>query len=90
MQQTLAGGGVAVSLRPVTPSYVAVPDPDAPYANAQGMVAAPNVDVGAELVDGMVAAAEFKANLAVFLAASEMMKSLLDSTRPKSRYDRQV
>src|SRR5687768_9264224 len=42
--------GVAVTYAPRTPAYVAVHDPGAPFADARGMVAAPNVDLAQEAV----------------------------------------
>src|SRR3954463_5528620 len=43
-------GGVSASLQPVTPSTLLAYDPSSPYANVQGMVAQPNVDLATEIV----------------------------------------
>jgi flagellar basal-body rod protein FlgC len=58
------------------PSY----DPDAPYADANGLVAAPNVDLAGEVVEALVARYAFAFNAKVMRTASDMTKSLLDVT----------
>ncbi len=70
--------GVATSFAPRLPSYGLEYEPDAPFANAQGMVAAPNVDPVTEAVDQIEARRSFEANLATMRAAGEMERSLLD------------
>jgi flagellar basal-body rod protein FlgC len=72
--------GVAASYRPRMPASIRRYEPTAPYADAEGMVAAPNVDMAQEAVGVLEAAVLFKANLAVLKAADEMTKSLLDTT----------
>ncbi|NBX66346.1 MAG: flagellar biosynthesis protein FlgC [Proteobacteria bacterium] len=57
-----------------TPAY----QPDSPYADSQGLVEAPNVDYGAELINARTAALAYKANLAVIKVADEMERDLLD------------
>jgi flagellar basal-body rod protein FlgC len=51
---------------------------DRAFANANGQVAAPNVDLTNEAVQQSVARCEFAANATVVQVASEMMKTLLD------------
>ena len=75
----LPGGGVATVVSGTLPGYALAYDPSAPFANLQGMVAAPNVDPVAETVKQISASAAFRANLAVFEAADRNAKSLLDS-----------
>lgn len=53
-------------------------DPGHPDANADGFVEYPNVDVGSELVDLMVARRLHEANVSVFQAAKAMLKRALD------------
>lgn len=77
--QTLPGGGVTAVLSGTLPSYALAYDPSAPFANLQGMVAAPNVDLAAEAVSQISASAAFRANLAVFEAANKDFKTLLDT-----------
>jgi len=80
VSQTAApGGGVQASLSPSLPSYVLAYDPTAPFANLQGMVAAPNVDPAAEVVNQISASIAFKANLAAFKAAQSDYKALFEA-----------
>lgn len=71
--------GVAVSYRPRLPAYVEQYDPSAPFANGDGMVAAPNVDLAREAVGLVEGSLLFKANLAVLRAADAMTRSVLDT-----------
>ena len=79
-QTETAGGGTSGTVRPVLPSYVPVYDPTAPFADNRGMVAAPNVDLGSELVEQLLARYVFAANAKVASADAQMMNSLLDIT----------
>jgi flagellar basal-body rod protein FlgC len=71
-QVALPGGGTRATTRPVSPAYVAVFDPTAPYADENGMVARPNVDLANELIQQMIARYSFAANAAVVRVASQM------------------
>lgn len=77
--QALPGGGATATISNTLPSYTLAYDPSAPFANLQGMVAAPNVDPVAEAVNQISASTAFRANLAVFETASKNFKSLLDT-----------
>lgn len=79
VQSAAPGGGVTTSLQPSLPAYNLAYDPQAPYANMQGMVATPNVDMASQIVTQIEAANSFRANLAVYKAASGLYKSLLDT-----------
>jgi flagellar basal-body rod protein FlgC len=72
-------GGVSASISNTLPSYTLSYDPSAPFANLQGMVAAPNVDPASEVVNQMSASLAFRANLAVFKTADKTFQSLLDT-----------
>ena len=76
--QALPGGGVTAAISNTLPSYSLAYDPSAPFANLQGMVAAPNVDLAAQAVNQLSSALAFRANLAVFQVASKNFKALLD------------
>jgi flagellar basal-body rod protein FlgC len=78
-QTTAPGGGVQAGLSPSLPSYVLAYDPNAPFANLQGMVAAPNVNPAAEAVNQITASLAFKANLAAFKAAESNAKALVEA-----------
>ena len=76
---TSPGGGVQAVASSASPAYTLAYDPSSPFANLQSMVAAPNVDPVAEVVNQMSASAAFRANLDVFKAAERDFKTLLDT-----------
>src|SRR5262245_15999595 len=75
-QSPVPGGGVSASPQPVTPSSLLAYNPTSPYANVQGMVAQPNVDLQTELVNMKEASNDFRAGLLAYKASSEMFKAL--------------
>ena len=79
-QTASATGGTQTSVTAVTPSYVAISDPQAPFANRNGLVAAPNVDISQEMFNQMIASYSFTANATVLKADDQMTKTLLDTT----------
>jgi flagellar basal-body rod protein FlgC len=80
VQTASAGGGTQTPVTTATPSSTAVSDPQAPFADQNGLVAAPNIDLSQELVGQMIASYSFAANAAVMKADDSMTKSLLDVT----------
>jgi flagellar basal-body rod protein FlgC len=79
-QTASANGGTQTSVSAAAPSYVAISDPQAPFANQDGLVAAPNVDISQEMVNQMIASYSFTANAGVLKAEDHMTKTLLDTT----------
>jgi len=77
-QVETAGGGTRAVVSPDSPSYLATYDPNAPYADRNGMVAMPNVDFASEAIDLLVARYSFAANVQVVRSEAQLMKSLLD------------
>jgi flagellar basal-body rod protein FlgC len=75
-----ANGGTQTSVTAAAPSYVAISDPRAPFANQDGLVAAPNVDISQEAINQMIASYSFTANAGVLKAEDQMTKTLLDTT----------
>ena len=73
------GQGTRVVSRPTTPAYIPEYQPDSPDANADGLVAAPNVDPAAERVDQIGSLRAFQANLAVIRTQDEMERSAIDT-----------
>ncbi|TCU71423.1 flagellar basal-body rod protein FlgC [Bradyrhizobium sp. R2.2-H] len=73
-------GGTKAAVSMVSPSYIAQSDPGAPFANQDGLVAAPNVDITREFVELAAAKYSFIANAKVIQAYSETTESLLDIT----------
>ncbi len=77
-QTDVAGGGTYATIKPISPSYVTTYDPTAPYADSNGMVAAPNVDLAEEMVQQASIRFTFAANAYVARVDMRMMNSLLD------------
>jgi flagellar basal-body rod protein FlgC len=77
VQYTAPGGGVATRFAAVSPGTQPAYDPQSSYADAQGLVAQPDVDENQEAVNQIGALSAFKANLAVLRASDEMQQSLL-------------
>ena len=73
-----AGGGTAAVVSDVSPSYVSTYDPSAPFADAQGLVASPNVDIANEAVQQLVSRYAFVINAVVVRTYVQTIKSLLD------------
>ena len=73
-------GGTIATVSTVSPSYTAQSDPSAPFANQDGLVAAPNFDLANEFVQLATAKYSYIANAKVIQAYSETEKSLLDIT----------
>jgi flagellar basal-body rod protein FlgC len=80
VQTASAGGGTQTTITTAKPSTIAVSDPTAPFANQDGLVAAPNVDLSQEVVGQMIASYSFSANAAMMKADDRMTKTLLDVT----------
>jgi flagellar basal-body rod protein FlgC len=80
VQTASAGGGVQTSVTTVTPSTTAVFDPQASFANQDGLVASPNVDLAQEFVGQLLASYSYAANATVLKADDRMTQSLLDIT----------
>lgn len=71
-------GGTIATVSTVSPSYTAQSDPSAPFANQDGLVAAPNVDLASEFVELATAKYSFIANAKVIQAYAETEDTLLD------------
>ncbi|MGJ3262740.1 MAG: flagellar basal body rod protein FlgC [Salinarimonas sp.] len=78
VQTSIDGAGVSARLAERMPAYRPSYEPGAPDANADGVVAAPNVDIVGEVTNQIMAAAAFEANAAAMRAAREMAETLFD------------
>lgn len=76
-QSPLQNGGVSAQVvrsdKPAVPTY----DPASPYADAQDMIASPDVDIVSEMIDQLTAKLTYDANLSVVKTADEMQQSLI-------------
>ncbi|MGY8710888.1 flagellar basal body protein [Bradyrhizobium sp. 18BD] len=78
VDQVSTPGGTAATVSTVSPSFTAQYDPGAPFANQDGLVAAPNVDLVGEFVELETAKYSFIANAKVIRAYAETTDTLLD------------
>jgi len=77
-QAPMASGGVAASLAPSSRAAVLSYDPQAHFANADGYVASPNVDLVDDMLQLATTRYSFAANLAVIHTANDMTNAVLD------------
>jgi len=80
VQTASAGGGTQTTVTTATPSTTATYDPQAPFANQNGLVAAPNVDLAQEMIGQLIASYSFAVDAKVMKADDRMTKALLDIT----------
>ena len=71
-------GGTRATVSTVSPSFVAQSDPNAPFANQDGLVAAPNVDLAGQFIQLLTAKYDYAANAKVIQTYANTTKSLLD------------
>lgn len=78
VQISQEAGGVLAETRPSDRAPVQAYDPGNPSADAQGLVAYPNVDTAEELVNVKVAENDYKANLRAISVQDEIFEDTLD------------
>jgi flagellar basal-body rod protein FlgC len=69
--------GVRSDYAPKSPAHIPSYDPDSPYANAQGIIALPNVSYEEEAVNIIFAKLAYKAGIATIKTEKELMDELL-------------
>lgn len=72
------GAGVSANITEKQDGYSVTYSPDAAGADADGLVAVPNVDLTTEMVNLLETKTLYKANAAVIRTADEMQKDMLD------------
>jgi flagellar basal-body rod protein FlgC len=77
-QVATPAGGTSAVVSNVQPGTVTAYDPTAAYADQNGDVSAPNVDIATELIQQAIASYAFAANAAVINAQQQTMQSLLN------------
>jgi flagellar basal-body rod protein FlgC len=80
VQTESAGGGTQTAVTTVKPPTTTVYDPQASFANQDGLVAAPNVDLAQEMIGQLLASYSFAANAKVMKADDRMTGALLNIT----------
>ena len=68
--------GVRSDFIPQNNPFVPAFDPDSPFADANGIIGVPNVDLAAEAVNLNLAEIQYKANIEVIETASELSEEL--------------
>jgi flagellar basal-body rod protein FlgC len=71
--------GVSSTTAARQPSYTTESDPSSPDANAQGLVAAPNVDITDEVVSMQMAETAYRASADIVKTVSDNEKKLIDA-----------
>ncbi len=71
-------GGVAAQVSEVNDPYTVIYDPSNSYANSEGLIAAPNVDLVEEAVNVLISKTLYKANISVIKTQEEMFDEALD------------
>lgn len=77
VQKTGQNGGVIAEVTTKDPGFVPAYDPNSPFANEDGLVGAPNVNLAEEAVNLKLAETAYKASLAVIRTADELNEELL-------------
>lgn len=77
-QVAMPGRGTSAVVTDAQPGTVTAYDPTAPYADPNGNVAAPNVDLSNEAVQQAIASYQFAANADVIVVYQQMMNALLN------------
>lgn len=77
-QTTAPGGGTVATPQPVKPASIPSYDPNSAYADNNGTVASPNVDLAQQLVNTKTASLSYDANLKVIQTAEKMQGYLLN------------
>ncbi len=77
-QVARADGGTGAHVSNVSPAFLPAYDPRAPYADSNGYVASPNVDLASEIVRQLTARISFAANAQLVKADHKLTASLLD------------
>ncbi len=71
------GTGVRSEVIPRSQPFVPAYDPDSPFANEQGVIGVPNIDLAEEAVNLNLSEITFKANIATLKASEELSEELL-------------
>jgi flagellar basal-body rod protein FlgC len=75
---SLGDNGVQAQLSAADPGTAPAYSPDSPYADANGMVAMPQVDPATELVDQIQALQQYRASAALIRVDDRMKQTVLD------------
>ncbi|MGH1376049.1 MAG: flagellar basal body rod protein FlgC [Alphaproteobacteria bacterium] len=72
-------GGVQTNVIPQQAPFTPAFDPDSPFADENGFIGVPNVDLAEEAVNIKLAEISYKANLSTIKVAGELFDELLET-----------
>jgi flagellar basal-body rod protein FlgC len=70
-------GGVRSDYTAKANPFVATYQPDSPFANAEGLIGLPNVDLAEEAINLQIASASYKASVSVLKTQEDMTSEML-------------
>jgi flagellar basal-body rod protein FlgC len=76
----VAGGGVSTTIQASSSSVYAAYAPSSAYADANGLVGAPDIDLPTQIVNEASALIQFQANLKVIEASDQMQESVINQS----------
>ena len=79
-QTDVVEGGTRATVSAVSPATVSAFDPTAPFANGDGFVASPNLDLASQIIQVLIARTNYAANAQVFRTDAQMSSALLNIT----------
>ncbi len=80
---SVAGGGVTAASVSRQPGFVPSYEPDSPFADQDGMVGAPNVNIEEDMINLKAAEQAYKANAQTIRVAKDMSEELLNALDKK-------
>jgi flagellar basal-body rod protein FlgC len=81
---TSTGQGVRTDIIPKSDPFSPAYYPDSPFANSEGLVGVPNVDLAEEAVNMMLAETAYKANIATIKTADALQDELFRALNEKA------
>ncbi len=69
--------GVNSAYSPRNPAFVPAFDPDSPFADENGVIGVPNINLAEEIVNLNLAEIQYKANISIIQTATELDDELL-------------
>lgn len=78
VQQTAQPGGGVEAHVTRNPGNILIYQPSSPYADAEGMIAIPDIDPAQEHVEQVAAKQAFEANIRIIKVADDMQRRLID------------
>lgn len=77
-------GGVLTKVVSRSPAFSTAYDPDSPFADENGYIGVPNVDIAEEAVTMKIAEISYKASISIIKTQEEMFDELLGSVDKKA------